>query len=59
MYVNAKMISVETVPGIRGGGRKRVVEGVNPSMKYVIHCKYLCKCYNAPPPQYNKNNNKK
>jgi hypothetical protein len=29
MYVNAKMIPVETVPGIRGGGCRRTVEGVN------------------------------
>jgi hypothetical protein len=27
MYVNAKIIPVETVPGIRGGGWERAVEG--------------------------------
>jgi hypothetical protein len=26
MYVNAEMIPVETVPGVRGGGRGREVE---------------------------------
>jgi hypothetical protein len=41
MYVNAKMIPGETVPGIRGGG--------NSSMIYLIHCKNFCKCYNVPP----------
>jgi hypothetical protein len=43
MYVNAKMIPVETVPGIRG-----VVE--NSSMMYLKHCNNLCKCYNVPTP---------
>jgi hypothetical protein len=32
MYINGKMISVETVPGIKGGGMKRAVEGVNSSV---------------------------
>jgi hypothetical protein len=50
MYVNTKMILVETVPGIRRGEWKRAVEGVNLSMIYLIHCKKLCKCYNVPPP---------
>jgi hypothetical protein len=27
MYVNAKMIPVETVPGIRGGGDKENIRG--------------------------------
>jgi hypothetical protein len=57
MYVNAKMITVETVPGIRGWGR--AVEGWNSSMIYFIHCKNLCKCYNVPPNQHNNNNNNK
>jgi hypothetical protein len=29
MYVNAKLIPFETVPGIRGGGMKQSSEGVN------------------------------
>jgi hypothetical protein len=49
MYVNAKMIAVETVPGIRRGGMKES-SGVNLSMIYLIHCKNLSKCYNVPPP---------
>jgi hypothetical protein len=48
MYVNAKMIPVETVPGIGGGGR-RAVEGMNSSMIYLIHCKNLCKCHTIQP----------
>jgi hypothetical protein len=32
-YVNGKMVSVETAPGIGGeGGWNRIVEGVNSSM---------------------------
>jgi hypothetical protein len=50
MYVNTKMITVETVPGIDGGGMKESSGGVNSSMIYLIHCKNLCKCYNVPPP---------
>jgi hypothetical protein len=49
MYVNASMIPTETVPGIRGGGRKRAVEGGKFNMIYVIHCKNLCKYSNVPP----------
>jgi hypothetical protein len=37
MYVNAKMMPVETVPGI-GEGRWRVVEEVKLNMIYLIHC---------------------
>jgi hypothetical protein len=40
------MIPVETVPGIRG-----TVEGVNSSVRYLIHCKNFCKCHNVPPPR--------
>jgi hypothetical protein len=46
MYVNGKMISVETIPGMGGGGWKRVVEGVNSNTIYLIHCKNFCKCHN-------------
>jgi hypothetical protein len=48
MHVKAKMIPVETVPGIRRQGM--AMERVNSSMTYLIHCKDLCKCYNVPPP---------
>jgi hypothetical protein len=50
MYVNAKMIAVETVPGIRGGSMKESSVGVNSRMIYSIHCKKICKCHNVPPP---------
>jgi hypothetical protein len=46
MYVNAKVIPDETVPGIRRGD-KRAVEGMNSNMIYLIHCKNLCKCYSV------------
>jgi hypothetical protein len=46
MYVNAKIIPVEIVPGVVGEG----VDGVNSSMIYLIHCKNLCKCYNVSLP---------
>jgi hypothetical protein len=49
MYVNAKMIPVETVPGIRGWGDEKTVEGVISSI-YLIYYKNLCKYYNVPPP---------
>jgi hypothetical protein len=39
MYVNAKMIPVEIIPGNRGEGNEGVVEGVNSSMIYLTHCK--------------------
>jgi hypothetical protein len=58
MYINAKMIPAETVPGIRVGGWKRAEEGVNSSVIYLIHCKNLCKCYNVPPPITTKIKNK-
>jgi hypothetical protein len=46
--VNAKVIPVETVPEIRGGGMKESSgEGLNSSMIYLMHCKNLCKCHNV------------
>jgi hypothetical protein len=50
MYINGKMSPVETVPGMRYGGRgiKENDGGVNSTM---IHCKYFCKCHNATPVQ--------
>jgi hypothetical protein len=51
MYISARMRLVETISGIRGGGDKgKMMEGVNSSMMYRIHCKNLCKCHNVPPP---------
>jgi hypothetical protein len=55
MYINAKLILVETVLGIGGVGKwRRAVDGVNSSTIYLIHCKNLCKCYNVPPPRTTK-----
>jgi hypothetical protein len=48
MYVNAKMIPVETIPGIKGGEIKESRGRVDSSMIYLIHCKNLCKCHNVP-----------
>jgi hypothetical protein len=51
MYVNAKMIPVETVPGIRERGMgERSREWGDSSIIYLIHCKSLCKCYSVSPP---------
>jgi hypothetical protein len=50
MYVNAKMIPVETVPGIRREGRKEGSGGGEFKYDIFAHCKNLCKCYNASPP---------
>jgi hypothetical protein len=50
MYVNAKVIPVETVLGIRRGGMKESSGRVNSSMTYLIHWKNLYKCYNVPTP---------
>jgi hypothetical protein len=41
MYVNEKLVSVDTVPGTGEGGWEREVEGVNSSMIYLTHCKNL------------------
>jgi hypothetical protein len=49
MYINAKMILVESFPGNMVGGDERVVMGVNSSMIYLINCKNLCRCYHVPP----------
>jgi hypothetical protein len=50
MYVNAKMIPVETVPEIREGRMGKRSRGGNSCMMYLIHCKNLCKYYNVPTP---------
>jgi hypothetical protein len=54
MYVNVKMIPVETVPELGEWGGNRAVEEVNSSIIYLIHCKNLCKCYTVPPPSRTK-----
>jgi hypothetical protein len=47
MYVNAKMMPVETVSGIKEGMKESNAAG-NSSMMYLIYCKNLCKHYNVP-----------
>jgi hypothetical protein len=49
MYVNAKMILVETAPEIRGVGIKESSGGDEFNLIYLIHCSNLCKCYNVLP----------
>jgi hypothetical protein len=51
MYVNAKMISVEATPGVRGGGMRESSGERYLSMIYVIHFKNLCKCMYPHPAQ--------
>jgi hypothetical protein len=49
MYLNAKMISVETTPGMGGWGWRRMVEEVNSRIIYLIHCKSLSKLHDVSP----------
>jgi hypothetical protein len=44
------MVSVETIPGLGEGRYKRMVEGVNSGMIYLIYCKNFCKCHKVTPP---------
>jgi hypothetical protein len=51
MYVNVKMIPVETIPGMEGVGRKKENSGgVKSTMIYFIHYKNFCKSHNVPQP---------
>jgi hypothetical protein len=50
MYVNGKMIPVETIQGMGEGGKKENGGGMNSSMIYLIYCKNFCKCHNVPLP---------
>jgi hypothetical protein len=51
MYVNGKMRLVEAIPGMGGGRIRRMMEGVNSIMIYLIYCKNFHKCHNVPPAQ--------
>jgi hypothetical protein len=53
MYINAKMIPVETISGMeqRNKGRDG---GLKSSMIYLIHCKNFCKCHSVSPPSKKK-----
>jgi hypothetical protein len=49
MYVNEKVITVESILGMgERREQKRMVEGVNSSMLYLIYCKEFFKCHNVP-----------
>jgi hypothetical protein len=50
MYLNGKMIPIEMIPGIGGGGIKESGRGVNSSMICLIYCKNFCKFHNVPSP---------
>jgi hypothetical protein len=43
-----KMILIETIPGMRGEGIKKMMEGVNSTL---ICCKEFGKCHNVLPVQ--------
>jgi hypothetical protein len=48
MYVNAKLMPIEIIPGI-GGGINEPCRGMNSNVIYLINCKNFCKCHNVPP----------
>jgi hypothetical protein len=48
MYVNAKLIPVETISGISERGLKENWRGENSSMMYGEN---FCKCHNVLPPR--------
>jgi hypothetical protein len=54
MYVNAKMIPVETIPEMGVGEYRRAKEGVNSSMTYLIHCKNFVMLQCTPTQHKNK-----
>jgi hypothetical protein len=46
MYVNGKMIPIETIPGMGEGYiKRRMMEGVNSSMIHLTYCKNVSKCH--------------
>jgi hypothetical protein len=49
MYINGKMIYVETIPGMGGWGIKENGGGVNSNMIFLIYCKNFYECHNVPP----------
>jgi hypothetical protein len=62
MYVNGKVIPVQTIPGNeagRGVGERRMVERVNSRMIHLKYCENFCKCHNVPPPNTIKKEKRK
>jgi hypothetical protein len=45
MNVHGKMISVETIPEMGGGG---IMENGGSGDSNMIYCKNFCKCHNMP-----------
>jgi hypothetical protein len=58
MYLNVKMIPIETILGMGRGEIKESVERVNSSTIYLIHSKSFCKCHNVCSTQHNNKKNK-
>jgi hypothetical protein len=50
MFVNGKMIPVETVQGMGGGEIKKNYGRSDSSMIHLICFKNFCKCHNVPHP---------
>jgi hypothetical protein len=50
MYVNGKMIPVDSITRMEEGRDKRGWERVNPRIIYLLYCKKFCGCHNVPPP---------
>jgi hypothetical protein len=51
MYVNEKMIPVESILGMVGRGvEKSGFGGVNSSIMYLICCKIFCECHSVYAP---------
>jgi hypothetical protein len=48
MYVDGKMRPVETILEMGEGGLRRMMEGVNSSMIYLVYCENFCKYHNVP-----------
>jgi hypothetical protein len=49
VYVNAKIIPVETTPGIRGGRDKEKSRGGESMHDICDTLQEACKCHNVPP----------
>jgi hypothetical protein len=50
MYINGKIILIETAPGMGVKGIKENGGRVNSTMIYLIHYKNFCKCHNVHSP---------
>jgi hypothetical protein len=48
MYIKGKMRSVELFQEWEEGGIKKMVEGENSTMMYLMYCENFCKCRKVP-----------